>query len=157
MMSMGMVFRSAGRFAIVCVLCATCMRFGASDPRATGPGQDRWEVIVARPRWAVFDAARTVLADSGFVLAQENLEVGAISTADRKTSPVAPGTHQPAAGPSSAYPVRLSLMMTPMGNDSTRLAITGQYRRGNTGAVNARSAEWRLVQGIGEAILLKVR
>ena len=141
-------------------MCAACATFAASDPRAVGPRYDRWEVVVAQPRWAVFNAARDVLADSGYVLAQANMEVGAISTADRKASPVAPGTRQAGTGTSSDYPVRLSLMMTPHGRDSTRLSITGQYRRANAGqsrAVDVRSDEWHLVRGIGEAILVKLR
>jgi len=156
-MSLVMVLRSAARFAFVLVLCAACAMFGASDPNAAGSRDDRWEVVIARPRWVVFDAARRVLADSGYVLGQANLDVGAMSTADRKAGPVAPGTVQPATGPSRDYPVRLSLMMTPLGADSTRLSIAGQYRRGSTGTVTARSADWPLVQGIGEAILLRLR
>ena len=156
-MSLVTFVRSAGRFAIVWALCAGCAMFGASDPRVAGSRDDRWEVVIAKPRWVVFDAARRVLADSGYVLGQANLDVGAMSTADRKATAVAPGTLQPAAGPSRDYPVRLSLMMTPQGADSTRLSITGQYRRGNSGTVNVRSAEWPLVKGIGEAILLRLR
>lgn len=129
--------------------------FGA-DPNVAGSRDDRWEVVIARPRWVVFDAARRVLADSGYVLGQANIDVGAISTADRKAGPVAPGTLQPASGPSRDYPVRLSLILTPIGADSTRLSITGQYRSGSTGTVNVRSAEWHLVKGIGDAILLRL-
>lgn len=159
-MSMGVFVRSAACFASVLALCAACATFVASDPRAIGPRYDRWEVVVAQPRWAVFNAARDVLADSGYVLAQANMDVGAISTADRRASPVAPGTQQTGTEPGSVYPVRLSLMMTPQGRDSTRLSITGQYRRANTtrtGTVDVRSEEWRLVRGIGEAILSRLR
>ena len=128
------------------------------DPRAVGPRHDRWEVVIARPRFSVYQAALQVLADSGYVMAQENTDVAAISTADRKARPVTGAAAEPGTMPRSDYPVRLSLVLIPYGGDSTRLSITGQYRLENRrGTVDARSAEWYFVSGIGEAILARLR
>jgi hypothetical protein len=116
--------------------------------------------MIARPRSAVFEAGLRVLTDSGYVLAQSSSDLGVISTADRRPRS-AQGEAAGAATPSrSDYPVRLSLVMTPHGADSTRLSITGQYRpnaSGRSGNVDARSEEWRFVRGIGEAILAQRR
>jgi hypothetical protein len=145
--------------ALACFGCAAVVS-GVSDPRAAGPRNDRWEVVIRRPRSAVFDVALRVLADSGYVTAQTNLDVGVISTADRRASPAMSGAQQPGTMLSSDYPVRLTLVMTPFGIDSTRLSIAGQYRRENTkesGSVTARSDEWRYVRTIGEAILARLR
>ena len=155
-MSVRIAARCMASLVTIWVLGAGCASFGASDPRVAGPRNDRWEVVIAQPRVAVFDVARQVLADSGYVLAQSNLDLGVISTADRRTSTIDPLTRQPVTVPGE-YPVLLSLAMTPLGRDSTRLSISGQYRPGNEGTVNARSSEWRLVQGIGEAILARLR
>ena len=152
--------RSLARRAMVGALCTACAISGVPDPRAVGPRYDRWEVVVAHPRWVVFDVARRVLADSGYILAQANIDAGAISTADRKATSVEPGAQRAGTTVASDYPVRLSLMMAPQGRDSTRLSITGQYRSGNsseTRMVDARRGEWRLVRGIGEAILARLQ
>jgi hypothetical protein len=147
------------RWIVLAVLVVGCARFLASDPRAAGPNADRWETTIPRARVAVFNAAVDVLRDSGYVLAQENTGVSAISTADRRTrSNARPGLPLDSLGRSD-YPVRLSLVLTPRGGDSTYLSITGQYRTGaNAGRlVAATSSDWRLVRGIGEAILARVK
>ncbi len=140
-----------------CLACTTVQTAG--DPHAVGPRYDRWEAVIAQPRSAVFDAALRVLTDSGYVLAQVNRDVAAISTADRRVSAAERGAQQPGTSLDRNYPVRLSVVMSPQGQDSTRLSISGQYRLENINelvTVNARSGEWRFVRGIGEAILAYV-
>ena len=152
-----MMARIAVWIGVLCLSCATSQMAG--DPHAVGPRHDRWEAVIAQPRPAVFGVALRVLTDSGYVMAQENRDVAAISTADRRSSSAQPGgQQQPGTMPGSDYPIRLSLVLTPLGPDSTRLTITGQYRLENIGAtVNARSDEWRFVRGIGEAILAQLK
>ena len=151
--------RGAVGLVIALALSLGCSRFFGSDPRAAGPNSSRWEATLARPRAAVFNVALQVLADSGYILAQSNPVVGAISTADRKVLTGARTTQSPEMGTPSDYPVRLSLVLTPQGADSTRLSISGEYRpgSGNSGAVTVSSSGWRFVSSIGEAILARVR
>ena len=132
---------------------------GSGDPHAVAPRYDRWEAVIAQPRSTVFDAALRVLTDSGYVMAQVNRDVAAISTADRRVTSATPGAQPPGTSLDRNYPVRLSLVMSRQGQDSTRLSISGQYRLENVNelvTVNARSGEWRFVRGIGEAILAHV-
>ena len=157
MTAMHLDARRVSVVAVLGVLAAGCaIASGVPDPRAVGPRYDRWETVVPHRRPIVFDAVVRTLTDSGYVLAQTNSGVSAISTADRKL-PAAAHLPGDAGKPlADAYPVRLSVVLTPHGSDSTRLAITGQYRLNNT-PVTARSSEWHFVRGIGEAILLQLR
>ena len=143
--------------ALVGMLSLGCGFFasGVADPRAVGSRHDRWESVIPRARSTVFDVAVRTLTDSGYVLAQTNSGVSAISTADRrvKQTPRLPGDPESLA---TDYRIRLSLVLTPIGADSTRLSITGQYRSNNR-SVDARSDDWYFVRGIGEAILERVR
>ena len=127
---------------------------GVEDPRAAGSRHDRWETVIARPRPTVFDAAVSTLSDSGYILAQTNSGVSAISTADRRVRRPArlPGDQESLA---TDYRIRLSLVLEPVGPDSTRLSITGQYRSNNK-TVDARSEDWPFIRGIGEAILARL-
>ena len=153
--------RRACVMALAAALCVGCgVVSGVADSRAVGPRYDRWETVIARPRAAVFDAAVKVLTDSGYVLAQANSGVSAVSTADRKVSSGGRGAQQPGTPLRSDYPIRLSLVLSEQGSDSTRLSIMGQYRPESSdqrGTVNARSDDWRVVRGIGEAILARLR
>ena len=148
--------RRISLLAFVALAFAGCaFMSGVSDPRDTGSRNDRWEVVIAHPRASVYDVAVSTLTDSGYVLAQTNSGVSAISTADRRERRRVrlPGDPETVG---IAYPIRLSLVLEPVGADSTRLSITGQYRSNNTN-VTARSDDWHYVRGVGEAILARLR
>ena len=54
------------------------------------------------------------------------------------------------------YPVRLNMVFIPIGADSTRVTITGDYMIENIGATSRiksyQKKEWGILQGVGDEI-----
>ena len=135
----------------VALLATACLAPSVvHDPRAVAPEYDRWEArALAEPR-TVFSFALEVLADSGYTARHADPAVGIIATNLRSVS---------VSGSTNDY--RLDVMILPAG-DSTRLVMRGETCHVYNGAQQcyARRAwaeDWKVVQGIGEAILRRTQ
>lgn len=141
------------------VMATACVHPVISDPHAVAPTYDRWQATVSGAPSAVFDVAMRVLADSSYRIADARKDAGVITTDYRKPSEVQRGAQQlKTLALSTNDPTRLSLVILPIGSDSTRLTISGDYEMQNIGATNKLTAaegdHWKLARGIGEAILV---
>lgn len=135
---------------LVCLFVSACLSPSVvSDPRAVGPEFDRWEVRLPNAPHVVFGAAMNVLADSGYTARHADATAGIIATNLRRVS---------VSGSTNDY--RLDIMILPAG-DSSRVVMKGEFCHVIDGAQQcyARRAwvdDWKVVQGIGEALVRKV-
>jgi hypothetical protein len=137
---------------------AACAPATAADPNAIAPRYDRWETVVAAPKATVYATALRVLTDSSYTTTTASAEGGVIQTAPRKASEVQRGGQQlKTMALGGDDPLKLNVVITPVGTDSSRLSVSGQYLMENIGQwmrVDARGETryWPNVSGMGMAI-----
>lgn len=145
-----------GLLALGIALLSACVPPPVVDPHAAGINQQQWVANVPGSVSTAFDVAMRVLTDSAYPIADARKDAGLIKTGLRKASDTQRGMAQVRSMMGGDYPVRLSLLLSPSGSDSTRLTITGDYVLENinkSAAITARDKTWTFVDGIGYAIM----
>jgi hypothetical protein len=137
--------------SIVLALLTGCYPIAAIDPRAVGPEYDRWETRLAAAPERVFRETLHVLADSGYTARSADDKHGLIATNLRRAD----------NGHGAKWDYRLDFMILPAG-DSTRMLIRGEWCQYYDGSLQChpRTAyhdDWRIVRGIGEVIMARLR
>lgn len=126
---------------------SACVLIGPPrDPNAVAPEYDRWEARTPAAPSEVFARAMRVLADSGYLVRFADPSQGIIATNLRRTTING-----------STEDRRLDLMILPDSGES-RVIVRGEVCAIVDGGqrcltIDAWSGEWRLVQGIGRAIV----
>ena len=148
------------RLVIACIAAAACVPPPSTDPHAVGVNQQQWVATVPGAPSAAFDVAMRVLTDSAYPIADARKDAGLIKTRGRKASHVQRGMAQLKSMMGSDYPITLSVLISPAGTDSSRIAITGEYTLENisqSANITARDKQWPFVSGIGTAIVQTIR
>ena len=134
------------------------LAFACELPAQTiGPKGDRYELRVAKTKPEVYAAALSVLTDSSFQAKEASLDGGLIRTDWRKPGDVAKKGLGGFLRAQLQDPMRLLLIIIPIGADSTRVTITGESNAeqiDRTMRIDQRmKPEWRILRGVGDAIL----
>ena len=149
------MFRRLILFALV-TAAACALPSAAKDPHLSGPAQRQWKASVVGSPAAVFDAAMRVLSDSFYKVTDARKDAGIIQTDWRKEADVQRGVQQLKTMLGHNATVRLQLLILPQGRDSSTVVLTGDESLRDIDRVqpvDAYSGAWRLLRGIGEAIL----
>lgn len=127
-----------------------------NDPHAAGPSNRQWRANVAGSPTAVFDVVMRVLSDSSYKVTDARKDAGMINTDWRKEADVQRGTQQLKTMLGRNTTTRLQVLVLAHGADSSTVVLTGDERLVDIDMVkpiDTYSQAWRLLRGIGEAIL----
>jgi hypothetical protein len=131
---------------------------GSLSAQTVGPKGDRYELRVAKTKAKVYSAALAVLTDSSFMLQESSLDGGLIRTGWRSPHDVQGKGIGGFFRAGLLKPIRLTLVIIPVGTDSTRVTITGEIKDyGKLKKESGMALYWDPLQNVGDAILAALK
>lgn len=139
---------------------------GRSAAQTVGPNGDRYELRLGKTKGEVYGATILTLTDSTFRTTEASADAGVIRTDWRSPEDVMKrglgNFLKTKFGVNNPRPVKLSIVIAPIGADSTRLIITGrmlwkELDNKESAVTDTERTEWSILKGIGDAILKSVQ